>query len=129
MTRALILIALLFAGISANAQYDKAKLTGILVANPWTVKSNTDRPEKKMTFSRDQSVQVERADKGGVQSQKASWNLSSPDNIRWFLNMGGASYEIIVSYTKTGSQYLKLTKPAGKDKITGYEEMNLYAGQ
>ena len=113
---------------SVFAQYDKEKLTKILTANPWSVTSFHEvRPEKKLTFFKDQSVQIDKSDKGVMSVHKHKWSIASSDNIRWFLMIGSEKYELIVSYTKSGSQFVKLTHAAGADKITGYYEMNLNA--
>ena len=129
MKRICTLILFLFSISSIHAQYDKEKLTKILTANPWSVTAaHAVRPEKKFTFSKDQSVQVDKVnDKGGMVSQKDKWSITSSDNIRWFISIGKEKYEMIVSYAKNGSQFVKLTHLAGTDKITGYYEMNLYA--
>lgn len=122
------LLFLFFLHGSVVAQYDKEKLSDLLVANAWSVKSNVNRQEKKMVFSRDHVVLVDRDNGKGVVAQaREKWSLTSGDNIRWFLAIGATTYELIVSYTKTGSQYLKLTHQDGSDKITGYYEINLYA--
>ena len=129
MKRFCILGIFLLSISSVFAQYNKEKLTSLLTANPWSVTSaHVARPERKMTFNKDQSVQVEKAnDKGGTVSLKDKWSVSSTDNIRWFLTVGPDQYEMIVSYTKSGSQFIKLTHQAGADKITGYYEMSLNA--
>ena len=120
-----LLLLLLIAGATAQAQYDKEKLTALLVANAWTVTANTNRPEKKMVFTRDQVVTVDRDNgKGGLTTTREKWSLASTDNIRWFLTVGGQTYELIVSYTKSGSQFLKLTRQLGNNS---YSEINLYA--
>ena len=129
MKRFCILGILLLSISSVFAQYDKDKLTKILTANPWSVTSAPiARPERKFTFNKDQSVQIEKVnDKGGNVSGKDKWSVASSDNIRWFLTIGAEKYEMIVSYTKSGNQFIKLTHQAGADKITGYYEMNLNA--
>jgi len=129
MKRICILGIFLLTISSVFAQYNKEKLSAILTANPWSVTSaHVARPERKMTFAKDQSVLVDKAnDKGGIVSQKDKWAVSSSDNIRWFLAIGAEKYEMIVSYTKSGSQFIKLTHQAGTDKITGYYEMSLNA--
>src|SRR5262245_47466442 len=100
----LFLLCLVFQS-TAMAQYDKEKLTTLLVAHAWTVKSNVPRPEKKMVFSRDHQVAVDRDNgKGVVSTTHEKWGLSTEDEIRWFLTMGTQTYELIVSYTKSGSQ-------------------------
>jgi len=129
MKRIGILIALVLNISCMYAQYDKEKLSKILTANAWSVSAvNMERPERKITFNKDQSVLIEKDNgKGTTSPVKDKWSITSPDNIRWFLSMGSQTYELIVSYTKSGSQYIKLTHQAGTDKITGYYEMNLNA--
>jgi len=128
MKRILFLLLLLGNITFGYAQYSKEKLTDILTGGnvkSWTVKSATERPEKGFTFNKNMTVQVQK-DKGAAQNDK--WSLSSPDNIRWLLVIGNQSYEMIVSYDKGGSQYIKLThKDAGK--TTGGYEMTLYGGK
>ena len=81
-----------------------------------------------MVFTADQLVLVDRDNGKGVVAQaREKWSLATSDDIRWFLTIGNRPYELIVSYTKTGAQYLKLTSQAEKDKVTGYYEMNLHA--
>ena len=124
----LAVLLLLLLHRSAQAQYDKAKLTALLVSHPWSVQSSVSRPEKKMVFSSDQQVLVDRDNgKGSVAQAREKWSLSTSDDIRWFLTIGTRTYELIVSYSKSGSQYLKLTHLSEKDRITGYYEMNLHA--
>lgn len=124
MKRTLFLLLLLFKLSSSYAQYDKEKLINILTANSWTVKgTNVNQPEKSFTFSKDMSVQIGKDSGKGITSQKDKWSISSTDQIRWFVTVGSQPYELIISYTKSGSQYLKLTR---QDKNSGLIELNLY---
>lgn len=124
MKQILLMLALL-AGVSTSyAQYDRDKLMGILTGGStktWTVKSvNTERPEKSFTFNKDMSATIEKGGgKGAGASEQAKWTLTTKDNIRWFVSIGSAQYELIVSYSKDGSQYMKLTQQGGV-------EMNLF---
>lgn len=128
----ILLIAALLAGVSTSyAQYDRDKLIGILSggsAKTWTVKSvNTERPEKSFTFNKDMSATIEKVGgKGAGASEQTKWTLTTKDNIRWFVSIGNAQYELIVSYSKDGSQYMKLVHAAGNDKASGSFEMNLF---
>lgn len=127
MKRTFILLALLVSVSTGYAQYDKNKLIGILTdgsSKAWTVKGvNVERPEKKITFNINMTAQVEKDNgKGGVATQAEKWAITTKDNIRWFINIGNQPYELIVSYAKNGSQYIKLTHTAGGDAF----EMNLY---
>ena len=127
----IFLLAAMFLNITFSfAQYDKAKLTGILTngsSKTWTAKGvNIDRPEKTLTFNKDMTVRIEKDNgKGGISPQVDKWSVSSADNIRWFITIGNQNYETIVSYAKNGSQYIKLTHQAGSDKAAGYYEINL----
>jgi len=125
MKQAFILLVLLIKVSSSYAQYDKEKLTSILTANSWSVKgSNANFPEKSFTFNNDMTVQVGKDNgKGVVASQKEKWSISSSDQIRWFITIGSQTHELIISYAKNGSQYVKLTR---QDKLSGLVEMNLY---
>ena len=130
MKRALILLVLLGNITIGYAQYSKEKLTDILTggsSKSWTAKGvNTDRPEKGFTFNKNMSVQIQKSDKGAVATQNDKWSLTSADNIRWTIAIGSQSYEIIVSYDKSGTQYVKLTRKADVGKATGGYELTLY---
>ena len=125
MKTKVILLLLLFNTAFCYAQYDKDKLIKILTTNSWTVKGiNSDQPEKSYSFSKDMSVQIGKDNgKGAVMMQKDKWTISSTDQIRWFISIGNQTYEMIISYTKSGSQYVKLTR---QDKRSGLHELNLY---
>lgn len=127
MKRIIILLLLLITEITyCNAQYSREKLTEILTGGnvkTWTVKSpNAAHPEKSYTFNKNFSVQMAK-DKGAPQTEK--WSLASTDNIRWFISIGKQRYEIIVSYDKSGKQYVKLTSEA-VDKTSVYNETILF---
>ena len=127
MKRINILLLLLITKITfCNAQYNREKLTDILTGGnikTWTVKSaGAMHTEKSYAFNKNLSVQVAK-DKGAVQTDK--WTLTSADNIRWFISIGTQKYEIIVSYDKSGKQYVKLTSQTG-DKTSVYNETLLY---
>jgi hypothetical protein len=122
----IILLHLLLSAVSAGyGQYDKNKLMNIITSKVWSVKGvTTERPEKAFTFSKDMTVQTNRDDgKGGTISNKENWSLSTSDNIRWFINIAGQAYELIVSYAKDGTQYLKLSHKAA---VNDSYEMNLF---
>jgi len=111
------------------AQYDKNKLTGILTegsSKKWSVKGvNVQPPEKSVAFNINMSVLVEKDNgKGAVTSQPDKWSITSADNIRWFMTIGKERYELIVSYAKNGTQYIKLIH--GEAGGTGSFELNLY---
>ena len=60
MKRIGILIALVLNISCMYAQYDKEKLSKILTANAWSVSAvNMERPERNITFNKDQSVLIE----------------------------------------------------------------------
>ncbi len=121
MKRILILLLLSTSFSLSYGQYDKNKLTTILTngtTKAWSVKGvNTNPPEKSMTFNINMSAQLQKDDgKGGTVSQSEKWSISTKDNIRWFITLGSQQYELVISYLKNGSQYIKLTHPAGADK-------------
>ena len=125
MKHALILL-LLFGNITFSyAQYSREKLTDILTggsSKTWTAKGvNIERPEKSITFNKNMSAQVQKA-----AMENVKWSLTSPDNIRWKIIIGNETYELIVSYDKSGTQYIKLTHKAEAGKTTGGYEMTLY---
>src|ERR1051325_1249768 len=126
MKRILILLSFVMSISLCYGQYSKEKLTGILTggsSKAWMVKaSNAARPEKSYTFNENFTVAIAKAE-GAAQNEK--WALSSADNIRWFITIGSQKYEMIVSYDKGGTQYVKLTNQSG-DKSSLYNETLLY---
>ncbi len=127
MKRIIILPLLLIIKITfCHAQYNHEKLTEILTGGnikTWIVKNtNAAHSEKSYAFNKNFSVQVTK-DKGAIQTEK--WTLTSADNIRWFISIGKQKYELIVSYDKSGKQYVKLTSEGG-DKTSIYNETLLY---
>ncbi len=122
MKRITLFLAFLFAASFSHAQYDKGKLTNILTggsSKTWSVQGvNINRPEKTMTFNINGNADVEK--ENGKKADK--WSVSSKDNIRWFLSVGADQYEMVVSYSKNGSQYVKLTHGTSNDKY----EMKLF---
>ena len=119
-------IILFLLSLSANAQYNKEKITSILtndVERSWNVTGlNTDRSEKIFTFNKNGNVITDL--KSGVKKTD-KWILKSNDNIRWFISIGGNSYELIISYDKAGNQYIKLTHQEVDNKTSGYFEIKL----
>ncbi len=131
MKRTLILLLLLGNITFGYAQYSREKITDILTggsSKAWTAKAVTgQRPEKGFTFNKDMSVQVQKNEKGGaIASANDKWSLTSKDNIRWKVEIGKETYEIIVSYDKSGTQYVKLTHKPDAGKTTGGYELTLY---
>jgi hypothetical protein len=130
MKYVLFSIALFLCAASGYAQYDKEKLTNILTGRStktWMVKSVTaERPEKTFTFNKNMTVAIEKSNKGATVSEQQKWTLTTKDNIRWFVAIGSESYELIVSYAKDGSQFLKFTHQAGVSNVSGSFEMILY---
>lgn len=105
-------------------QYNKEKLTDILTGGntrSWTVKG-TSHSEKSYSFSKNATVQT--LNSSGA-SQNLKWELTTADNIRWFILIGKQRYELIVSYDKSGKQFVKFTGTAG-DKSSVYSETILY---
>ena len=102
--------------ISANAQFTNEKLHDVLCGTDqksWVVSgTNINRPEKKITFRVNNTADME--DKS-QKTKQVKWSLQSADNIRWFIDIGGTKYELIVSYNKNGEQYLKLTHHDGDE--------------
>jgi hypothetical protein len=94
----------------AKGQYTKEKITGILTGGSektWQATGiNTEISEKTFSFSKTNEFVLTKDDEN---IKKDKWSLTSPDNIRWFLNAGGKKYEMIISYDKKGNQYIKLT--------------------
>jgi hypothetical protein len=121
----LFIIALLFPALGARAQYTREKIRDILTdksEKTWSVTGiNTERPEKAFTFRTDNSVTVE--DLKGIKKPD-KWKLHSTDDIRWFIDIGNVSYELIISYDKKGEQYVKLTHRAD-NRSSGYYEIRL----
>src|ERR1043166_10283715 len=117
MKAGFVIILLLIKITTCYGQYDKEKLIKILTDNSWTVKGSNNQPEKSLSFSKDMTVQIGKDNgKGSVTMQKDKWSVNSADQIRWFLTFGTKTYEMIISYSKSGSQYVKLTR---QDKISG----------
>jgi hypothetical protein len=106
----------MFTASVVNAQYTKEKLRDLLCGSgqkTWIATGiNTDRPEKTMTFKTPGGVVIE--DQGG-KTKTGNWTLQSADNIRWFIDIAGTKYELIVSYNKKGEQYIKLTHHENND--------------
>lgn len=122
--RIIILIALAKITV-CNAQYNKEKLSDILSGTSektWSVKGTFNT----FTFNKNMTA-VLKKDKSAALTEK--WSLSSTDNIRWFILLGTQKYELIVSYDKSGKQYLKLNTMAGDSKVSGYSETILYPQQ
>lgn len=126
MRQLLILILLLVKINSVNAQYSKNKLMTILTDNnskSWLVKSGDAMEAKSYTFNKSMTVEiVKNSDKKIINN----WTLTTTDNIRWFVTVGNQKFELIVSYDKTGKQYLKLNHQPTDNKISVYEETILY---
>ncbi len=114
MKNLLIICFLITGSMSCFSQYNKEKLTAILTSGnekSWIVAGiNSDRPEKKMTFTKNNSVKTE----AGNETKTENWSLKSTDDIRWFIQIGEENYELIVSYDKKGNEYLKLTHQSAK---------------
>ena len=113
----------LIANISfCHAQYSKDKLTQILTDG--SVKSWTDKKTGVVyTFNKNMTAEI-KSDKSAGKPGK--WDLSSADNIRWFISINDQKYELIVSYDKAGKQYIKLNSQGGDSKASGYSETVLY---
>ena len=126
MKRIMILLLFLFAVFACDAQYNKEKIQKLLTGDnekSWIVSGiNIDRPEKKFSFNKNNSVKVELT-KGIIKNEK--WSLASADQIRWFLSIGNQKYEFIISYDKKGNEYIKLTHQAVDNKTSGYYEIKL----
>ena len=120
-----IFLSLFLITCFCQAQYSQEKLTEILTggnSKAWSVKAtNGASTEKSYTFNKNLTVAIAKGE--GTQTEK--WVLSSADNIRWFVTIGSQKRELIVSYDKAGTQFLKLTSQAG-DKASIYSEMLLY---
>lgn len=126
MKAIMIIVGLLLTLNVCNAQYSKEKISITLTGakeKSWLVTGiNTERPEKKINFNIDQTVITE--DISGKKKNE-KWSLSTKDNIRWFITIGSLNYELIISYNKNGSQYIKLTHLAADNKTSGYYEIKL----
>ena len=113
MKNILLSFAFLLSCLMAYPQFTKVKLTHLLTSDnqkSWMIAGvNVDLLEKKMTFSNNNSVVIETENS---KTTTAKWALSSPDNIRWFLQAGNQTYELIVSYNKKGEEYIKLKHPS-----------------
>lgn len=126
MKTTLILLGLILSVSVINAQYSKEKISITLTGSSeksWSVSGiNTERPEKKLTFNINETV-ISEDNKGKKQTEK--WTISTKDNIRWFLLIGKQNYELIISYDKSGAQYIKLTHQSSDNKSSGYYEIKL----
>jgi hypothetical protein len=123
MKQILIIIPFILTVIFCQAQYNKEKLTDILTGGgtkAWTVKGASS--EKSYSFNKEFSVAITKSDGSSITEK---WALSSTDNIRWFISIGSQKHELIVSYDKEGSQFVKLTNQSG-DKGSVYHETLLY---
>lgn len=109
-----------------HAQYNKDKISSLLTGDnekSWSVTGiNTERPEKKLSFNKNYTVQIE-LNNGIIKNEK--WSLKTSDEIRWFLSIDNQMYELIISYDKKGNEYIKLTHQAVEDKTSGYYEIKL----
>ena len=112
--------------LPATAQYDKEKIISILTSGSsatWTVQgSNTIAEEKSYIFNVNGTCIVQPA-KPGAKAFNAKWSLSSPDNIRWFIDIGDRKYELIISFDKKGQQYIKLTRRPDRTRSVYYETL------
>jgi hypothetical protein len=121
MKKTIIILIALVKITFCNAQYSKDKLTDILTGGTvktWSVKGS----ESTYSFNKNMSAEIKT--KSAAKTEK--WALSSPDNIRWFISIGAQKYELIVSYDKSGKQYVKLNSQSGDSKASGYTETVLY---
>lgn len=122
------LLLLLLLPLVGSAQYTKEKLTKILTGGSeksWNVSSvNVAAKEKMFSFNKNLSVVLQ--DISGTK-RNDKWQLSTEDNIRWFIMIGKAKYELIVSYDKKGEEYIKLTHQSGTAKAAGDYEIKLTA--
>lgn len=127
MKQTLLIALLIISNSYCRAQYSKDKLIGILTSGSeksWTVKGiNETLADKIYIFNKDLSVKIEK-EKGKRVADK--WLLTTSDNIRWFLTVAGHKFELIVSYDKSGNQYLKLKNRPDDIKSSVYEETLLY---
>lgn len=122
MKQILIIMIVLLKVSFCNAQYSKDKLTDILTGSSvksWSIKGSAGT----YAFNKNRTVEIKN-DKGVAKSEK--WSLSSADNIRWFISTNGHKYELIVSYDKSGKQYIKLNSQSGDSRASGYSEIVLY---
>jgi len=110
MKKMLFLFLFICGSLMGYSQYNKDKLSTLLTGGKekvWIVSGiNAERPEKKMTFDKSNSVKIEFSN-GPMKSMR--WSLNSSDDIRWFILIGDLNYELIVSYDKKGKEYIKLT--------------------
>lgn len=84
--------------------------------------------EKTFAFNINGALIIEKDDGSGkISTSKESWSLTTKDNIRWFLMIGSQEHEIIVSYEKNGSQYVKLTHQASGKNTSVYYEAILHS--
>jgi hypothetical protein len=124
--RRIIIPLLLFIAIHAQGQYNSEKIKEILAGKSqksWAVTGlNIVRPEKSFTFKTDNTGVTE--DNYGSR-KPMKWSLKSTDNIRYFITIGNANYELIISYDKKGEQYIKLTHSTVDNKTSGYYEIKL----
>lgn len=125
MKQTLILLLLMSGVYNCNAQYNREKLISILTDNEkvWTVKKGSALGAKTFTFSKNFSSEVV---KQNGKNATVKWTLSTLDNIRWFITIDNQKFELIVSYDKTGQQYLKLNLQPRDIKTSVYEETILY---
>ena len=121
-----ILFAFIIYCIPAKAQYDKEKITSILTSGSsasWTVQGvNTVAEEKAYTFSTNGTCMVQPAG-SGAKAYNAKWMLNSPDNIRWFIDIGDRKHELIISFDKKGQRYIKLTRRPDRTRSVYYETL------
>ena len=126
MKRILLLLSFFIGILMCHAQYNKDKISSLLTGDnekSWSVTGiNTERPEKKLSFNKNYTVQIE-LNNGIIKNEK--WSLKTSDEIRWFLSIDNQMYELIISYDKKGNEYIKLTHQAVEDKTSGYYEIKL----
>ena len=125
MKQLLILLLFISGVYNCNAQYTREKLISILTDNEkvWTVKKGTAPGAKTFTFNKNFTAEVV---KQNGKNATVEWTLSTLDNIRWFITIDNQKFELIVSYDKTGQQYLKLNLQPRDIKTSVYEETILY---
>ena len=128
------ILALLFlcCAFNTQAQYNKEKLTNILTngnTKNWSVKgTNLERPEKTYEFNKNGNLTIGKDDgQGKIISVADKWLLTTKDNIRWFLQTGKEVNELIISFEKNGTQYLKLTHRGTGKNTSVYYETQLHA--
>jgi|GEM_PF-6448171 len=114
------LFALLSSG--AQAQYTKESISAIVTGG--SSKSWIDNGTSTVyTFSSNMKGEIKKATGS---AQPVSWNLNTPDNLTWNLIISKESYELIISYNKEGTQYLKLVRYTGGNRVAGYKEIKLF---